>query len=286
MPNPLLLTDWLTICTAGPTIDGRTIQEQWLIDAAETYDREEYAAFLNCEHWYGNLGTVWELRTGKDKKGRTNLQARIKPNKYFLQQNAEGLRLCYSAEFMHDFAKSGKSYLSGLATTDMPASLATTETHFNRRKADVFTADPVELDLTPVDGNSKNLYSVVKQAIAEFFTKEQTPPVSPANKQESSEMTKEEFQELMKPFSEKLNDVAGKVDAFAKNEAHATDSGKTSQEQAPPVTPVDKFDAKTEISKLTEAVTTLSGKLDEALKDVPPKGNPAGTGESDDEPLI
>ena len=41
----LLLTDWLTICTAGPTVDGRTIEEKWLTEAAKNYDREEYPAF-------------------------------------------------------------------------------------------------------------------------------------------------------------------------------------------------------------------------------------------------
>ncbi|UKI31410.1 MAG: GPO family capsid scaffolding protein [Lentisphaeria bacterium] len=86
----LLLTDWLTICTAGPTVDGRTIEEKWLTEAAKNYDREEYPAFVNCEHYYGNLGTVWELRTERDKKSRLCLQARIRVNKYFLQQNAEG----------------------------------------------------------------------------------------------------------------------------------------------------------------------------------------------------
>lgn len=284
MPT-LLLTDWQVICTAGPTIDGRNIPEQWLIDAAETYDRDEYAAILDCEHLWGNLGMAWELRTGKDKKNRTNLQARIKPNKYFLEQNSEGHRLRYSAEFMHDFAGSGKTYLYKLATTDLPACLGTTITQFSKQKTDVFRAEPVELDLTPADESSKNLYSIVKQAIADLFTKEQTPPVVPANKQESPEMTKEEFEALMKPFSEKLDDVSKKVDAFTKQETPKPVEPEQKQDPKPEPD-VDKFDAKAEIGKLTEAVTALSGKLTEALKDVPPKGNPSGTGENDDEPLI
>ena len=273
----LLLTDWLTICTAGPTVDGRTIEEKWLTEAAKNYDREEYPAFVNCEHWFGNLGTVWELRTERDKKNRLCLQARIRVNKYFLQQNAEGVRLCYSAEFLHNFAETGETYLVGLATTDTPASLGTTETHFNRQEKDLFRADAVEFEKIELCRNEETgIYEAVKTAFKEFFT---------SKKQEINEMTKEEFADAMKPFQEQLSALSGKVEELAKK---PETENKPEPENKPK--PEDK-----PADKTAEALTTLSGQIKELSEqvtklaaEIPPKTTAAnaGTGEADSEPLI
>ena len=270
----LLLTDWLTICTAGPTVDGRTIEEKWLTEAAKNYDREEYPAFVNCEHYYGNLGTVWELRTERDKKSRLCLQARIRVNKYFLQQNAEGIRLCYSAEFLHNFAETGETYLVGLATTDTPASLGTTETHFKRREKDLVRADAVEFEKIELSRNDDpGLYEAVKSVFKEFFT---------PKRQEMIEMTKEEFADAMKPLQEALAELSGKVEKL-----NGQAGKKPDGEQKPePEKPADKT---------AEALAELSGKvgkiaetLNSLTREIPPKTNAAtaGTGEADSEDLI
>lgn len=121
------LTNWLTICTAGPTVDGREVREKDLEEIAETYDTEEYGAVINREHWYGNYGDVVEVKLGKDKKKRTILQGRLKPNAAFEWLNKKVQACVYtSIEITRNFAGTGKAYLSGLALTDRPAALGTT----------------------------------------------------------------------------------------------------------------------------------------------------------------
>lgn len=283
MPQMPLLTDWLTICTAGPTVDGRTIEEAWLTQAAKNYDREEYAAFVNCDHWWGNLGTVWELRTGRDKKKRLTLEARIRVNKQFMQQNAEGLRLCFSAEFLHNFAETGETYLVGLATTDTPASLGTTETHFNRQdNKDFFSAGPAEsvtLDIQPADKTGASaLIEAMKETFRELFQQK-------TQKQELQEMTKEEFAaalaEAMKPVQEKLTALEGKLAAPPKPETPKPETPKPEELTAETLATA----LSTALKPVFEKVETLSGKFDQLAKDVPPKGNAAGAGD-EDQPLV
>lgn len=131
-----LTTDWITIGTAGPTVDGRNISEQMLLDAAETYDPEEYTAVISSDHllWlYGNFGEVCKLRTMADKKGRTALQAKIHPNRRLIEMNSQGQRMHTSMELDTNFAGTGKTYLMGLAVTDEPASLGTSALKFSRK---------------------------------------------------------------------------------------------------------------------------------------------------------
>ena len=275
--NPVL-TDWLTIATAGPTVDGRTIKEEWLKDAAETYNREEYAAFLNVEHWAGNLGSVWDVRLGKDKKDRTILQARIRPNKYYLQQNAEDHRLCFSVELTHDFAKTGKTYLTGLATTDYPASIGTTEARFSRLEndPDIFRAKPVEIDMgKPAEYPMETgVIAAVKNAVKEIFS-------TSKNNNGENNMTQEElkaaFTEAVKPLADELKALGQKIGEFRKTPPEQT--------AAPPKQTEEKF-------SVENALKELSGKLNALAEDFADlrkgKGKETipGTGTENDEPLI
>ncbi|AMO56566.1 GPO family capsid scaffolding protein [Endozoicomonas montiporae] len=148
----MLLTEWKTIGTAGDTIDGRKISEQDLKDAAETYDTDEYTAVLNSDHalsWYGSFGHVHQVRVSKDKKDRTILQAKLSPNKRLLEMNSQNQRVFFSMELMDNFAGTGKTYLSGLALTDQPASLGTSILKFSSKHKDndVRFSKPEELFL-------------------------------------------------------------------------------------------------------------------------------------------
>ncbi len=133
----MLLTDWVIIGTAGNTIDGRVILEKDLTDAAEIYDCDEYTAVLNSDHalsWYGNFGNVHQVRLSKDKKYRTTLQEKIAPNFRLIEMNRNGQRMFCSMGLQDDFAGTGKTYLSGLAMTDEPASLGTSIVWFFKRR--------------------------------------------------------------------------------------------------------------------------------------------------------
>ncbi len=130
MPNTFT-TDWKKIGQSGPTVDGREIEGQWLLDAAEEYDPAKYTAVIWIDHYrfYGNFGKVVALKT-EEKDGIVSLYAKLQPNEWLLSQNKDKQKLFTSMELTPDFAKSGKFYLTGLAVTDIPASLGTSELHF------------------------------------------------------------------------------------------------------------------------------------------------------------
>lgn len=263
--NPVL-TDWLTVATAGPCVDGRRIEEQTLRDCAETYDREEYVAFLNVEHFYGNLGSVWALRLNTDKKGRTVLQARIRPNKYYLDQNGEDHRLCFSVEIMNNFCGSGRAYLTGLATTDYPASVGTTEARFSRQ--DLLRGQPQQSDAIRLSEESASISESLRTVLNDFFN---------VTRRKEKEMTKEEFSDALKPVTEKLTALAEKFEKMIEPKLAGNPDGKPEAEAV---------DLKAEFAKLAAGIADLSTRLDEAMKEVPARGSDAGTGEVETANLI
>lgn len=124
----------ICVLTAGPTIDGRNVEQQVVDDIAETYNPKTYNARINEEHWgwSGKFGSVLSV----EKRG-PELWAILKPNSKLLETIEDGQLLHTSCEITPDYAKTGKYYLTGLALTDSPASLGTTEMHLSARKGEV-----------------------------------------------------------------------------------------------------------------------------------------------------
>lgn len=133
-----LITDWLCIATEGDTVDGRELKREWLIDAAETYDPELYAALIWPEHerYYGNGGSVKEVMWQEDENGLVKLYAKISPNISLIEANNRDQLIYFSVELTEDgdFRGTGRSYLEGLGATDSPASVGTTRMRFSKRK--------------------------------------------------------------------------------------------------------------------------------------------------------
>jgi len=138
MPQPNYRTEWLCIATSGKAVDGRVIEAQWLNDAAETYTRNTYTAMIWPHHpqydlgereFTCNLGEVDALKV-ETEGDVTKLYAQLIPNQFLIDANRMGQKLFTSAEFISDFAGSGKEYLFGLAVTDIPASLGTEKLKF------------------------------------------------------------------------------------------------------------------------------------------------------------
>ena len=145
----MLLTDWLKIATAGPTIDGRELKPDVLKSMAKTYSPETRIASVNGEHWeLPGLGTVQELKTAKDDQGRLSLFARINPKAEMVARIERGKGVFFSVEIRSGFPAEGDFYLSGLAMTDEPASQGLIPTKFSAEKGngEIFlnTAKPEE----------------------------------------------------------------------------------------------------------------------------------------------
>lgn len=128
------------VAVAGDTVDGRTIEEQWLKDIAATYVRATYGARVNKEHIVGLSGTepfkaygdVLSCTTeeitlqiaGKPVK-KLALRAEIEASDDLVAMTSAGQKIYTSIEVAPNFANTGKAYLMGLAVTDTPASLGT-----------------------------------------------------------------------------------------------------------------------------------------------------------------
>lgn len=118
----------ICILTAGPTIDGRFIDQKVIDDMAELYDPKKYNARINPEHfqWGPKYGSVLSIEKRDDQ-----LFAVLKPNSLLLKTIEQGQLLHTSCEIEHDYLQTGRCYLTGLALTDEPASIGTTEMHLS-----------------------------------------------------------------------------------------------------------------------------------------------------------
>ena len=280
-----LTTDWITIGTAGPTVDGRKISEQMLLEAAETYDPDEYQAVISSDHllwWYGNFGEVSQVRTRTDKKDRTVLQAKIHPNKRLIEMNNQGQRLHTSMELTDDFAGTGKAYLMGLAVTDEPASLGTSQLQFSKKKpCPVLISQPTEAIQLFDSGHATEPNSSQKsdesffQWFKQRLNKELKKPNDPL---EDDDMTEEQFNTL-KDLGEKQVDAVEKLNGILEDKfANATFAAK------PETSSKTKSETTTE-NKILEAIegfttrlTEVETKLSKAVEGKPATVTPAGTG--------
>ncbi|QOV92607.1 GPO family capsid scaffolding protein [Novosphingobium sp. ES2-1] len=144
-------TRFFRVAVEGATTDGRTIERQWLADAAATYNRETYAARVNMEHIRGitadkpfkSYGDVLSLKTedveielGGKKEKKLALFAELDVTDELLAINKDRQKLYTSIEISPNFANSGKAYLVGLAVTDSPASLGTEMLQFAASQGD------------------------------------------------------------------------------------------------------------------------------------------------------
>jgi hypothetical protein len=174
------------VAVEGPTVDGRVIERQMLVEAADGYEPDTYTARINCEHIAGYspdrpfncYGTVRSLRTEEieltvngAKKKLLSLVAEIEANDQLVELNKAGQKLFTSCELHPNFAGEGKAYLVGLAITDTPASLGTEPLKFAvRSRGNLFSSaceTVVELDAA-LDGPA--LAEATKSGFLAAFT--------------------------------------------------------------------------------------------------------------------
>ncbi|USE39137.1 GPO family capsid scaffolding protein [Endozoicomonas sp. SCSIO W0465] len=282
-----LTTDWITIGTSGPTVDGRNISEQMLLDAAESYDPEEYTAVISSDHmlwWFGNFGEVCKVRTTTDKKGRTALQAQIHPNRRLIEMNAQGQRLHTSMELDTNFAGTGKTYLMGLAVTDEPASLGTSALKFSRKDDSnpLMIGESVEQETfkfsrageheqTGARDPSESFFKTLFQRLGSELKSSETSP------QEVEEMTDEQFKALKELQEKQLaatENLASLLQKSGGNEEQEHEK-KESQEQSGDG---NEDEIRNFMNTVTEQLTTFGEQLEKATAGQPGTKVPANTG--------
>ncbi|MEB3437919.1 GPO family capsid scaffolding protein [Pseudomonas sp. A2] len=160
------------VAVEGATTDGRTIERQWLVDAAETYNVNTYGARVWLEHFRSALpdgpfkayGDVVALKTEEVEiagKKKLALFAQIEPTADLIALNKARQKIYTSIEIRPKFADSGRAYLDGIAVTDTPASLGTEMLTFSAQHPD---ANPLKSRKNAPD----NLFSEAIEIALEF----------------------------------------------------------------------------------------------------------------------
>lgn len=178
-------TKTFRVAVEGDTVDGRIIERSWLVDAAQTYNRDTYGARVNMEHIRGitadkpfkAYGDVLSLSTeeieltlaGKKVK-KLALNAEIEATDELVAMNTDKQKIYTSIEIQPNFANTGKAYLVGLAVTDSPASLGTEVLNFALK-------NPGAIRSGPQPQQPGNLFSIGLETSFELATGEvATPP--------------------------------------------------------------------------------------------------------------
>lgn len=145
------------VAVEGDTIDGREITRKDLQDMADTYNPQVYGARIWPEHFRGlipggpfdALGDVvaCKAETIKDNSeldGKLGLYVQVDAMTNLLKLSADNQKIYHSIEMWRNFAKSGKTYLFGLAVTDTPASLGTQVLAFDNEAGELLAGKPHE----------------------------------------------------------------------------------------------------------------------------------------------
>lgn len=271
-------TDWIRVGTAGKTIDGRQIEEQWLKDMARLYDAvNEYKAQIWAwSHWnkFETYGHVTAVKTAKDEQGRLALFVKMKPSPELVQLNRSGQLQHTSMEIHTNYKDEGSSYLIGLLMTNNPASIGTQEVHLTsvdhaeqicRTVPEGFAADLTD----PSDQMPKWF-----KPFARFFSPE------PKSNEVDVPMTPEQFQKFEAAQAQQL--------AATNKQTEALQALSNKLDSLKPAEPVKDEKPATEpaapVSLSAEQVTEIVRKQLEAFA-AKPAGNatpvPVNTGTSD-----
>ena len=269
-----ITSKWFKAGTAGPSADGRVVEEKWLKDIAETYDRNEYEASVFLDHirYFGNYGTVAAVKLEKDDKKRTCLFLQIEPTPDLLHLNQNHQYQYPSIGIDPDFQNSGKAYLVNLGAVTQPGSIGTKPMEFNASEGqttqlECFACeDPAAFNLLPEnEDEAQGFFNKMKQ----LFNSEDSP-MSKAALAELSAQIKQlqtDFAAMTPPTKggSEGGDVNGKDDLPAEFAAQFAALQKDFEEfktaHKSPDTP------NTEFADLGTKVTELALKLDDALKE-------------------
>lgn len=272
----MLLTDWLVLAVAGATIDGREIEEKWLEEIAESYDRESYTANINVDHfnWYGNYGQVHDVRLSKNKNDEVVLEGRLNPNHYLVQMNKDGQKLFLSVEITTNYRGTGKAYLTGLALTDQPASAGTSQLKFSRKNNDFVYTSPRALLFKLPNGEETLTEETLLSRFISLLNgsdKNQAQEFQTITaEQDEPEMSAEQLEKL----SEQIKDITTSIESLSEvisgiaEKFSEENNGDDKGDQEPPK---DQGDGDSEFKSISEEIEKLSATIKEMQKEVPGK---------------
>lgn len=255
------VSKFFRIGVEGDTVDGREIGATDIQQMAASYSPKVFGARINMEHIKGILpdgyfrryGGVVELKAEKIDEpdepllhGKWALYASLAPTADLVSMVGAGQKVFTSMEIRRDFAKTGKSYLIGLAVTDDPASLGTDMLEFSRRHDDVEFSAPLEVhfDFEPVADPESSFSGRIKA----MFTRKQAGDDVRFAEMEGAVMTvaeqvqgvEQRFSQVEADMTQQLADLKQQVEvsksAFSELQAELSNTESFNQPTRPDAT--------------------------------------------------
>ncbi|OCQ23383.1 hypothetical protein A7985_05430 [Pseudoalteromonas luteoviolacea] len=271
----------LTIAAVGLTVDGREIEEQDVNDIVETYNPNMYGARINIDHYAdwsgwkaealssvklngGMLGDVISVTTEKNEDGVQVLKAVLAPNASFVLLNQADQHVYFSIEIDRNFRDTGKTYLTGLAVTDYPASAYTSRAKFSKESG----IENKDVSFLRAD---LGLYSEIEKPSKKPFFK------NIFNKEATMPLTDQDKADIGKAVADALNP------SFTQLNTSLAEFNKQNQQEAEDQQ--EEGQGGTQNKELTEQLTQISEKLnktDEKFNQLQDKFDELSTEEADD----
>lgn len=253
-------SELICILQAGATIDGRVIEQKIIDEIAETYNPEVYTARINADHypWSNKYGSVLSVEKKEDK-----LFAVLKPNSMLLRMAEQGQLLHSSCEFYEKFADTGKAYLTGLALTDEPASLGTTQIQLSansKDKACVPTSFQITLEQLSksTEEEEASMFNTFKRWLKGESELEQL-----SQQQEEDDMSKE-LEELLKQSIEQGKENQQQLSQLSEQVEKLNTNGQPQEPEVEEGAEVTELEGKVE--KLSSQLESLTGQIEKLSK--------------------
>lgn len=177
----MALSKPFVIATEGPTIDGRNISREQILQMAASYDPKVYTAVANLEHLlsyapdsvFSSYGKVMKLDTQEATlmgEKKIQLTAVVDVNDAIISMQEVGKKAFSSIEIAANFLGKGIAYLSGLGFTDKPASIGTESMKFSANKDSIYSFnDELNIEFEKEQSSEKageSLFSKVKTLLS------------------------------------------------------------------------------------------------------------------------
>ncbi|MGR5388533.1 GPO family capsid scaffolding protein [Vibrio crassostreae] len=254
-------SELICILQAGATIDGRVIEQKIIDEIAETYNPDIYTARINADHypWSNKYGSVLSVEKKEDK-----LFAVLKPNSMLLRMAEQGQLLHTSCEFYEKFADTGKAYLTGLALTDEPASLGTTQIQLSASNKDKAWV-PTSFQITP-----EQLSKDTEEEASMFHTfkrwlKGEGELEQLSQQQEEDNMSKE-LEELLKQSIEQGKENQQQLSQLNEQVEKLNTNGMPPEQPAEPEESTQVTELKDQVETLSSQVENLTGQIEKLSK--------------------
>lgn len=254
-------SELICILQAGATIDGRVIEQKIIDEIAETYNPEVYTARINADHypWSNKYGSVLSVEKKEDK-----LFAVLKPNSMLLRMAEQGQLLHTSCEFYEKFADTGKAYLTGLALTDEPASLGTTQIQLSANSKDKACV-PTSFQITP-----EQLSKSTEEEASMFNTfkrwlKGESELEQLSQQQEEDDMSKE-LEELLKQSIEQGKENQQQLSQLSEQVEKLNINGQPQEQEPEAEEGAEVTELKGQVETLSSQVESLTGQIEKLSK--------------------